>query len=103
MATIWRMRDQFGREVVLTEAAWLHILRRRPGMAGYESRIQAAVATPEVATWDAEHDDRENYYRRAPDRLCLKVCVMYDPDGNGTVITAYQTHRVKRGERRRWP
>jgi hypothetical protein len=97
------MRDQFGREVVLTDAAWSHIRQRRPGMAGYESRVQAAVATPDVVTWDAEYDDRENFYRRAPGRLYLKVCVTYDADGNGTVITAYLTRRVKRGEQRRWP
>jgi len=61
---------------------------------------------------DARHNDREVFYRRgalpAPyEHSFLKVVGEFaDPEaplGEGRVVTAFPTHRVRPGEQQRWP
>jgi hypothetical protein len=103
VAEIWRTRDWLGREIVLTDSGWTHILERRPGMAGSEAAVRTAVEAPDRVARDAQYADRESYYRRLGPRRYLKVVVAYAATGHGVVITAYPIPRPKRGEQPRWP
>jgi hypothetical protein len=103
MADIWRTRDRFGREVVLTEAGMEHILERRPRMAGRERDIRAVLEDPKQVNRDAQHPDRECFYGGRGDGPYLKVVVAYRADDFGLVITAYPAQYVKRGEPQLWP
>ena len=73
MAEIWRTRDRFGREVILTDLGWAHILVGHPEMAGRESDIRAAVEDADFINWDADRADRENHYRIVGGRVHLQV------------------------------
>ena len=103
MAEVWRTRDRLGREVVLTEAGWAHILQRRPRMVGMEGDVRLAVEMADTVVNDADYGDRENHYRRISRRTFMKVVVAYDGAGSGVVITAHPTHGRKKGEKQRWP
>lgn len=103
MAVLWRTRDRFGREVVLTDAGMTHILQRRPDMEGTETSIRETVEAAERVNRDALHPDRECHYRRISEHRFLKVVVGYDAAERGTVITAYPVPYAKRGEQQRWP
>ncbi len=110
MADIWRVLDRLGREVVLTEAGWAHILvGHGDDLAGRESDVQAAIERAETITFDAKHARREcHYVRIGPGRRRLKVVVGYapvPPPGTwaGTVVTAYLVGGVEPKERPRWP
>ena len=111
MAVIKRLRDRAGREVVLTEARWAHILREHNELAGRRAEIRATVELPEFVSADADNAHRENHYRRlGPNEPFLKVVVHYRPvppqgTWEGEVITAHQvgTRRVKRREQQLWP
>jgi len=103
MADLWRTRDRFGREVVLTEADWAHILGRRPRMIGQEAEVRLAVERADRVVHDADHADRENHYWRVSRRTFLKVVVAYDAAEIGVVITAHPSHKPKQREQQRWP
>ena len=104
MADIWRTRDRFGREVVLTDRGWAHILAGHPELLGREGDFRGVVETSDFVNFDADHANRENHYRwSVGDGLHLKVCVEYAAIGPGAVVTAPLLHRIKRRERRRWP
>lgn len=64
MATIWRTVDRAGRGVSLTDAGWNHIVVERKGNAPSPAEIRAAVEAPDFVNADADHDHRENHYRR---------------------------------------
>jgi len=73
--------------------------------------LHRTLVDPDVVSRDALHARRENFYRRATlsgysERDCLKVCDEFSGGAGGstgTVITAYPTPTVKRGETQRWP
>ena len=103
MATIWRARDRLGREVVLTDVGWSHIIVGHREFVGREADVRAAVEGADLVNRDADRSDRDTHHRRMSSRLHLKVCVEYDAAGTGTVITAHFTQRIKRREQQRWP
>ncbi len=79
-------------------------------MAGSEPLIRTAIEIPNLVRWDVDYAGRENHYRWTTEGIYgitggiyLKVCVEYGPDGDGLVITAYPTHRIKGREQQRWP
>ena len=111
MAAVWRTRDRFGRELVLTDVGWGHIVAKRKGEPPAPDEIREAVESPDFVTVDATYPRRENSYRsRRPGRggRFLKVVVRFQPvppDGTWAeeVITAYPAQRIKPGEDQRWP
>ena len=117
VAYVWLCRDRWGREIVLTEESWYgHIIFEHPVMHGNDALVADAITAPHRVMYDAEHDDREAFYRlgrvpNAPRRLLhryLKVCVEFLPAGAGgavlgRVVTAYPSNQFKPGERQKWP
>jgi len=105
--------DRWGRRIVLTEAQWrTHVVDGHPPLVGQEEAVRAALTAPERVMLDADHADRENFYRRgalaAPhDHLYLKVTVDFaatrvDPLAPGFVVTAFPTDHIRRRERSKW-
>jgi hypothetical protein len=109
VTTIWRAVDQLGREVILTDVGWAHILVGHREMPGREADVRVAVERADFIRRDADRADRECHYRRTgPGGLMLKVVVAYGTARasgaeTGMVITAYPTGVVKPKEQRRWP
>ncbi len=85
-----------------------HVEVRHPEVDQHFTAVRLAVEQPDIVTFDATHQDRENFYRFGAllghDRLYLKVCVGYDAtDTVGGIITAYPTGSIGRGEAQKWP
>lgn len=114
----WRRRaviacwdDPLGRSVTLYQDRFDHIEQDHGDMADSVHLIQAVVEHPAVIRHDEVHPDRESYYRTFPEidpTTFVKVSVEFEPPDEyglvvGTVITAFQTPRLKRGELPKWP
>jgi hypothetical protein len=109
MAEVWRVTDRRGREVVLTEDDWRHVVLEHPPMVGREEDVRAAVEQAEMINRDRRRAHRECHYRRpGPDRARLKVVIHYSPvppQGTwaGRVITAYPVEVIPAKEQQLWP
>ncbi len=114
MPELWRRRDQWGRDVVLTSERWNgHIVAEHPILRGQEAAVAEAVASPDRVMYDAEVIDGECFYQagvlpRARRARYLKVAVHFRRDPStgamvGTVSTAFPTDRIKSRGRPRWP
>ena len=86
MAIVCLLKDRWVREIILTEECWsVHIVHDHPVLRGSDALVADAVTTPHRVMHDAEHEDRQVFYRlgRAPNvprRLLhryLKVCVEF--------------------------
>lgn len=105
--------DPLGRRIVARRDRWEdHLWVRHPEVARHVEAVRLAIEDPDSIRSDADNPDGLNYYRPATlpppyHRLYLKVCVTFDQQGPnerlGTVITAYPTKRLGRGEVPRWP
>lgn len=106
--------DPIGRRVVARLRRWDgHVRDKHPEVVDHHPAVRAAIEAPTFVTRDADHPERENFYRFGTlpgvDRHCLQVCVEFGPgdvSGNrsdGEVITAYPTRKLKRREVRIWP
>jgi hypothetical protein len=79
------------RAIVLTLAAWAHICRRHPELAGYRREILLVVAAPSVVERDRRHRQRWRFYRAGlgPSRW-LAVIVDFDfTDDPARIVTAH--------------
>jgi len=105
--------DRWGRTIVLSEGAWLHILAEHEEMQGQEDAVDATVTAPERVMGDVDVRERVSFYRAGtlPGRYrhwYVKVVVHFlPPDESGIVVgeivTAYATPALKRGEKQLWP
>lgn len=76
-------------------------------LRGLEAAVANVLANPYRVTRDALHENRECFYRprthpHFPERL-LKVCVEFESEYAGLVITAFLTPRIHAAEVQRWP
>ncbi len=108
-ATVVDCRDRWGRSVLGRRQRWEgHVRPRHAELDDHFDAVRATIEEPEVVTFDATYPDRENFYRFGAlpghDRLYLKVCVGYGETGvSATLITAYPTGIIGRGEAQKWP
>jgi hypothetical protein len=107
VAVIAAARDRFGRKVILTNAAWRHILDGHADLATRRGELLRTLGAPDVVRQDAQDRNRRNYYRvvadwGTPRPLYVKVCVEFGSFG-GTIITAHMTRRPKPAEVPLWP
>ena len=111
---IFRCRDRWDRDIVLTEDCWrLHILVRHPEFAGNEGCLQATLVAPVVVNQDAVRPNREAFYARSPlprpfSRVYVKVVVEFHHVGpglppQGEVITSHFVDQPNPKEQRLWP
>ncbi len=107
-APLWVVRDRWDREIRLHEDTWYnHILPGHRALHQHEAAVAKVLANPYRVTHDALHENRECFYRqrthpRFPE-LLLKVCVEFETEYDGLVITAFLTPKIDAGEVQRWP
>ena len=103
--TIFEVTDPRGHKIVCTEENWkLHILDQHPFMVNYIEEIKQAIEKPFLGFIysDTTNEKRHIYYGKAVDIRYVKVVVEFDTE-DGTVITAYLTTNMKKGEKLIWP
>lgn len=78
-----------GRTVVLTDAAWEHILREHAEMAPFERTVMETITHPVDRVPD-ERPGRERYVNESvgPSRF-LTVVVQFAGDDRGEIVTAF--------------
>lgn len=94
------LRDYQGVALRLTNARLAHILEH-PEMAGLVEAIEETLANPEYVVQSLS-DDRARLYYRFCSAAPLEgkfLCVVVKTGANDPfVLTAYLTHKVKKGE-----
>jgi len=111
VAVVGSWDDPFGRSITLYKRRLDHIEEDHGEMGNAVHLIQAAIERPVTIRRDAVHPDRESFYVLAPalgPQMYVKVSVEFElPDHYGivvgTIITAFPTPRLKRGEQPIWP
>lgn len=114
MAVVLRCRDRWNREIVPAEHTWHdHILADHAELVGNLEAVERTLRRPSRVALDKDDPSREVYYRRgvlpaAYGRDYLKVVVEFSASeiafpGEGRIVTAYATERMKSGETQRWP
>lgn len=107
-APLWVVRDRWGREIRLHEVTWYnHIVPGHRALRDHEAAVAMVLTNSYRVTHDALHDKRECFYRqrthpRFPE-LFLKVCVEFESEYAGEVITAFLTAKIHADEVQRWP
>lgn len=110
---------RMGHPVVLTRERWeKHILVEHDGMREQLPCIARVLSAPKRITQDANLSTHKCFYRDEVvhgSRSLIKVVDEFDDPWlyvqprldltpvQGTIITAYETDKIKRGERRLWP
>lgn len=101
--------DVRGRTIALDRDQWIrHICDEHPELSGYLDAIRKTLEQPLFVMDDTGNIDRKNYYRPwvldAPfNNMYLKVCVHFEENKPGFVVTAYPTPDIKTRERQIWP
>jgi hypothetical protein len=107
-ATIWLVKDRWGRDFVLYDDTWYnHILPRHRLLLGHEAAVAKVLTNPFRVMHDATDSLRECFYRRRvhpdfPD-LFLKVCVELTSNRGGLVVTAFLAPTIRSDEVQQWP
>lgn len=115
---IFRCRDRWGREIILTARRWHgKILAKHGELRGHEATVRKTLTDPLIVNLDVNYNAAtrqvENYYRvfqEGPppyNRTLVKVCVRFRRNWRGRrligqVITAYSVTTVKAGEMEKW-
>ena len=107
-APLWVVRDRWGRDIRLHEDVWYdHIVPGHRALGDHEAFVAKVLTNPYRVTHDALHDNRECFYRQRTHpsypELFLKVCVEFESEHNGLVITAFLTPKIHADEVQRWP
>lgn len=96
---LFEVRTSLGFRVELSRERWELITRvKHPVMAGRESRVRAALESPDEVR-QSQKDSRVLLFYRAEAPKRWTCAVVKRTDGEGFVITAYPTDAVKEGTR----
>lgn len=100
MVVLLRVRTPLGVRVRTTEAHWREIVERKhPVMASRLGEVRGALRSPEQVR-RSRWDPSVHLYYRAEQGTPYHVCVVVKHlNGEGFIITAYRTDRIKEGDR----
>ncbi|MBI5700229.1 hypothetical protein HZC34_00055 [Candidatus Saganbacteria bacterium] len=91
--------DQFKRKIRLTGERFAHILEH-PELRYSESDIKETILFPE-AIKESKHDKKVwvyyKFYQKTPVKRKFMAVIIKILNGNGFVITAYYTDKIKEG------
>lgn len=94
-----RLKDKDGRNVVLTEAGWKHIVAEHPEMEGWLEWVKIALANPHLIFRSTQDNMCVMYYHFLP-KAKLYVMVVTDwSDDPARILTAFPARVPKKGER----
>jgi hypothetical protein len=88
-----KMRDPKGREVLLSDERWRHIVSAHPEIEVYEEEVYRTVESPTMTLAGREPDEEWLYLEGAGPSRWLKVVVVFDSEGSGRIITAFARRR----------
>jgi hypothetical protein len=88
-----KMRDRQGREVLLSDERWRHIVSAHPEIKAYEEEVRRAVESPTARLAGREPDEEWLYLEGAGPSRWLKVVVVFNSEGGGRIITAFARRR----------
>jgi len=97
---IFTVVDQFRRVIRLTKERHAHVVER-PEMVGQEEHIRETIAFPnlvKVSQYDAQVLCYYRWYETTPVAKKYLLCIVKVLDGEGFVITAFYTDKVKGGK-----
>jgi plasmid stabilization system protein ParE len=86
-----------GFTVRTTESYWLRLLTKHPDIAELEELVQQALASPDEIRCSSR-DERVLLFYLARQEKRWVVAVARRLNGDGFLITAYQTDAIKEGE-----
>lgn len=87
------MQDHQGREVLLSDERWRHIVSAHPEIEVYEEEVYRAVESPTTTLAGREPDEEWLYLEGAGPSRWLKVVVVFGREGSGRIITAFARRR----------
>ncbi len=93
---IFEIIDKTGRKIRLTKKQWKHIMERHSYMQKYLEEIKETIKFPDKiinAQLNKSYYYKNYKHLKFPNRFLL-VIVKY-LNGEGFVITAYQTNKIK--------
>ena len=94
----FEVTSKLGKQIRVTKSRWSLIVRtKHPEIAGKEAEIKLTLAEPNEVRRSRSDNSVYLYYMKRG-RLWLAVVVKHR-NGDGFVITAYFTDRIKEGER----
>lgn len=78
MAHPRRIRDSHGREVLLTDEVWRHVVDGHPEIESHKEVVVRAIQSPTTTLSGREPDEEWLYLRDAGPSRWLKVVVVFD-------------------------
>ena len=87
------MRDHQGREVLLSDERWRHIVSAHPEIEIYKEEVCRSVESPTTTLAGREPDEEWLYLEGVGPSRWLKVVVVFDSEGSGRIITAFARRR----------
>lgn len=104
---LWLVKDRWQRDIVLYEDTWFdHILTGHVELHHHEAAVAKVLEKPYRVTYDVFEENRECFYAQIrpvfPDVL-VKVCVEFQSEREGIVVSAFLTASIRADEMQRWP
>jgi hypothetical protein len=96
---VFRLKDVLKKDLRLTEERHAHILER-PEIRNQEDRIKATLRAPDIVKVSNHVEDVLLYYKlyeRTPVTRKYLVVIVRVLDGDGFIITAFYTDKIKKG------
>lgn len=90
---MWETTDPDGREVVLTDAGWAHVVERHPYIAVGPQDIVDTVARPHQRMPGPTQCEEWFYRRGIGPSASIRVVVHYE-GGRGLIITAFPRRSI---------
>lgn len=93
---LFQARSPLGKTIRVTEGYWQKIVSiKHPSMAGREQQVKAAIEFPEQVRVSRSDPKVFLYYRKEGEFFV--VVVAKHLNGEGFIITAYLTDKIKEG------
>lgn len=87
--------SKLGRLIRVTKRHWEHVEAKHESVSGLEERVKEALRNPIYVRLSKEDKDVYLYYAPCGNYYICVVCRHLN--GDGFIITAYLTDRVKKG------
>lgn len=99
---IFRIRDRWGDEIVLTQQDWDRVTTKRPGVEGYVGHVRETLERPSMV-YEGRYEDSKIFYRKGllDDDPLYKACyvavIVRYPSGHdpATIRTVYFPFHVQ--------
>lgn len=92
------LSDRFNRRITLTEERWNHIIETHPELKEMLKELEGTLQDPESIKKSVYNENVVLFYRYYEHIYEGKyMCVVVNLD-NESIVTAYITDRIKRGE-----